>query len=475
MTDSQTLLTEYARNGSEVAFRELVARYVGLVYAAALRVVNGDRHLAEDVAQTVFTDLARKAGSLSSKVMLGGWLHQRTFNVAAPMMRAARRRQLREREAVQMNALQDPADAHFEQLAPMLDEALTKLGKADRTAIILRFFERRDFRAIGTALGSNEDAARMRVTRALEKLQILLKHRGVSLSAAALGAALATDAITAAPVGLAAGIAGAVLASSAASGAGAVTILKLAFMTKLQAGILGAVIITGVTTSLVFLQQSRARLREQDESLRQQTEQMAILAADHERLSSRLARTNGAKDQLEELSNLRAEAESLRPQTNSLALLQEENRRLQQSPGAQRKTPLQADEERIAKAQFARDWLLAFRMYAAEHQDQYPANFQQAASLLKRDSGEPTNMVPNQFEIVYQGSVNLTNPSEVIILRERKPWQNSDGKWGKIYGLADGSVQTVGMPSRWTVGGKQINYDSFEAFEKDHIVAPSPK
>jgi RNA polymerase sigma factor (sigma-70 family) len=153
MTDSQTLLAEYATTGSESAFRELVARYVGLVYSTARRLVNGDTHLAEDVAQTVFMDLARKARGLPSSVMLGGWLHQRTFNVAAPMMRAARRRQSREREAVHMNAIQDDPAADLEQIAPMLDEALTKLEKDDRTAIILRFFERRDFRSIGTALG----------------------------------------------------------------------------------------------------------------------------------------------------------------------------------------------------------------------------------------------------------------------------------------------------------------------------------
>jgi RNA polymerase sigma factor (sigma-70 family) len=267
MTDSQTLLAEYAGSGSESAFRELVTRYIGLVYATALRLVEGDTHLAEDVAQTVFMDLARKARGLSSAVMLGGWLHQRTFNVAAPMMRAARRRQEREREAVQMNALPGDPAADLEQIAPMPDEALTKLGQDDRTAIILRFFERRDFRAIGTALGSNEDAARMRVTRALEKLHILLKHRGVTLSAAALGAALAMEAATAAPVGLAASVAGAALAGSAAGGGIMATLLKIGIMIKLKAGIISAVTIAGVTATLVVQQQARARLRAQDESL----------------------------------------------------------------------------------------------------------------------------------------------------------------------------------------------------------------
>src|SRR5689334_4619166 len=128
MKDSQTLLEEYTRTGSDSAFRELVARYLGLVYSTALRLVDGDAHLAEDVAQTVFMDLAQKAGGLSSRVMLGGWLHQRTYNVAAPMMRSRRRRLSREREAAQLNALQNESAADLDHVAPMLDEAITHLA-----------------------------------------------------------------------------------------------------------------------------------------------------------------------------------------------------------------------------------------------------------------------------------------------------------------------------------------------------------
>src|SRR4051794_34638247 len=103
MTDSQTLLADYVTNGSEPAFRELVTRYIDLVYTAAVRLVNGDRHLAEDIAQTVFADLARMAGTLSKEVMLGGWLHRHTCFVAATVIRTERRRQSRERQAVEMN------------------------------------------------------------------------------------------------------------------------------------------------------------------------------------------------------------------------------------------------------------------------------------------------------------------------------------------------------------------------------------
>src|SRR6266536_3135249 len=146
MTDSQNLLAEYVQTGSDAAFRELVSRYVDLVYSTALRLVEGDTHRAEDVAQTVFVDLARMARRLPKEVMLGGWLHRHTCFVAANAMRGERRRQSRERQAVEMNALQDNPGADFSLIAPILDEAINELGEADRRAILLRFFEQRDFR-----------------------------------------------------------------------------------------------------------------------------------------------------------------------------------------------------------------------------------------------------------------------------------------------------------------------------------------
>ncbi len=326
MTDSQTLLAEYTRNGSESAFRELVTRYLGLVYSTALRLVDGDTHLAEDVAQTVFMDLSRNARNLSSEVMLGGWLHQRTFNVATPMMRAARRRQSREREAVQMNAMSDHSSANYEQIAPMLDEALTKLGKDDRAAILLRFFEQQEFRTVGQALGVNEDAARMRVTRALEKLEALLKHRGITTSASALAVVLAANAIQAAPVGLAVTIStAAALGGTSVATTTTATVVKTIAMTTLQKTIIGATLAAAVGTGIYEARQA-SRLREQNQTLQQQqtplaeenrqlnqafsetTNQVAVLREDNERLSRNTA----------ELASLRGELVRLKQENANL-------------------------------------------------------------------------------------------------------------------------------------------------------------
>ena len=217
-TDSQLLLQEYVQDHSEAAFEQLVRRYIDLVYSVALRRVNGASQLAQDVSQLVFTDLARKAASLPANVMLGGWLHHHTCFLASSTLRAEHRRLGREKQAVEMNALNASSDSDWKQLAPVLDDAIDQLEPPDRHAIILRFFEQRDLRTVGAVLGASEDAAQKRVSRALEKLRALLVARGVTLSLAALGMVLSTRAVEAAPIGLASGISKGALPAGAAVG-----------------------------------------------------------------------------------------------------------------------------------------------------------------------------------------------------------------------------------------------------------------
>jgi len=311
MTDSRALLVEYAENGAESAFRELVTRYIDLVYSTALRRVGGDAHLAQDVAQTVFLHLARKARSLPQNVMLGGWLHQATCNVAATVMRTERRRQARERQAVQMNTLQNDSAGTLDHVAPILDEAIGQLSEEDRTAVLLRFFEKRDFRSVGQALGSSEDAARMRVNRALEKLEVLLKQRGVTISATALGTALAAEAVTAAPAGLAATVAGSALAGVSAAGAATLSIFKIMAISKIQLGAIGAIVIGGLTTALVVQHQSLARYLNNNHSLQQQVQDLRDA-------KEQLAKAQVDQGELEKLRRNQSELLRLRGQVTAL-------------------------------------------------------------------------------------------------------------------------------------------------------------
>jgi RNA polymerase sigma factor (sigma-70 family) len=286
MSESRKLLKEYVSSRSEPAFHELVERYVNLVHSVALRLAGGDTHLAEDVTQIVFADLAVVAPKLPERVLLGGWLHQHTCFVTNRTLRTERRRRIRERQAAEMNSQQDHTEANLARIAPILDEAIGRLTKSDRTAIILRYFEQYDLRSVGEALGTTEDAAQKRLTRALEKLHVLLKHRGATLSAVALGTALATEAVTAAPAGLAGSVAGAALASAAAGGGITATLVKLMTMTKLKVSIISVIAVAGVATPLAIQYQSQARLREANQGLRLQASQVAQLAAENESLSN---------------------------------------------------------------------------------------------------------------------------------------------------------------------------------------------
>lgn len=320
MTEHPDLLADYIATGSESAFRELVARYVDLVYSAAVRLVNGDTHLAEDVTQTVFADLARLARTFSGGVLLGGWLHRHTCFVASNLLRAERRRLARERHAAEMNALDQQPDPSA-QLAPVLDEAVNELGAEDRAAILLRYFEQLDFRAVGEALGSTEEAARKRVDRALAKLHSLLKRRGVTLSAGALATALAASSVTAAPVGFAITISSAALATAAATttataaAAGTTsTLLTVMSMTKMKAGIITALVAAGVAVPWVMQQKTQQQLDQASAQLREQNGQIARLTEENARLAKPTPRaaTVASNAPNLELLKLRGEVTRLR-------------------------------------------------------------------------------------------------------------------------------------------------------------------
>jgi len=241
MTSDCDLLRSYAETKSEVAFAELVRRHLDLVYSAALRQVNGDAHLAQDVAQTVFTDLARKAGLLSRRPVLIGWLYTSARFAAAKAVRAERRRRAHEREAQSMRELDDPTtDLDWTKLRPVLDEAMHELKEADREAILLRYFEQRQLAEIGARLGVSENTARMRVERALDKLRAHLVRRGISTSAAVLSTAISVSAVQTAPAGFAATLTSASLAGAAAGSGISATFMKLMAITKLKAGIVSA-------------------------------------------------------------------------------------------------------------------------------------------------------------------------------------------------------------------------------------------
>ena len=259
-SDAQ-LLREYAEHGSEAAFGEIVARHKDLVYSSAWRQV-GSPEAACEIVQNVFTDLARKAKALGPKLAddtpLAGWLYRGTRYAALTLLRKERRRQMHERHVMEQLDTSPEAQPDWDQIGPILDEAMADLAEADREAVLLRFFQSRDFRAVGLALGMSEDAAQKRVSRAVERLRMFFAKRGLTIGASGLIALISANAVQAAPVSLTVTISSA--AALAATSPSALAAAKIIAMTTLQkslaAGALAVVLLAGVGTYLVY--QSKA-------------------------------------------------------------------------------------------------------------------------------------------------------------------------------------------------------------------------
>ncbi len=268
MNDDRALVQAYARSGSEEAFAALVTRHVNLVYSVALRQVR-DPHLAEEITQTVFILLARKASSLGSQTVVSGWLCQTARYVSARALTMQRRRLEREQEAFMQSPSSDPShpavstDEDWKQIEPLLDDAMSRLPEADHNAVVLRFLEGRSYRDVSAQLGITEAAAKMRVNRAIGKLRSLLARRGVALPVASIAAAVSAHSVQAAPAGLA------VSASLALAGGTAVSpttstllnlTLKFMAWTKLKTALVTGIAIAlaaGTTTAVVLVARAK--------------------------------------------------------------------------------------------------------------------------------------------------------------------------------------------------------------------------
>jgi RNA polymerase sigma factor (sigma-70 family) len=271
MTDMD-LLRQYADGNSDEAFAVLVSRHVDLVFAAALR-KTGNPHAAEEITQAVFIILAQKAGRIVDKTILPGWLYQTARLTASSFLRRETRRVRREQEAYMLSQSdssrrsETKADETWEQLAPLLEDAMGQLGDKDRVAVVLRFLGGKSFAEVAVAAGVSENAAKKRVIHALEKLHRYFSKRGVSSTTAIIADAISTHSVQTAPVALAKAVTAIAVSKGAAASGSTLTLikgaLKLMAWTKAKTAIVvgvGMLLAAGTATTFVVQHKSHSPL-----------------------------------------------------------------------------------------------------------------------------------------------------------------------------------------------------------------------
>jgi RNA polymerase sigma factor (sigma-70 family) len=297
-TDSQLLSTWLARR-EESAFRALVERHGRFVHSVARRACQDDAQAA-DVSQLVFILLAQKAGSLTSRTSIAGWLHLTAVKQAQNFLAKSRR------EARKLHHFQthmetphtpDPA-ASWQEIRPQLDQALAALSESDRETLLLRFHRSMSIKEIAATLGLTANTAQKRLDRATERLREKLTRRGVttagSLSAVML-AGFSTDA-------QAAVISTSILSSKAiaASAAAPTSIFATLLTMKAASYIAPAVLILLSGTWLVS-----QRLKISDLNQRSHSLEMALTAhsTDSDQAatpqSAQAAKANGAHSKID--------------------------------------------------------------------------------------------------------------------------------------------------------------------------------
>jgi RNA polymerase sigma factor (sigma-70 family) len=429
--NDRDLLEQYARQGADEPFAALVHRHVDLVYTTALRQVRSPQ-LAEEIAQSVFTDLSRNARRLRPDTVLTAWLYQVTRRTAVDVVRRESRRQSREQLALELTEMNAQSSV-WSQIEPLLDEAMDSLEAGDRAALLLRYFDNKSLRDVGQSLGTTEDAAQKRVSRAVDRLRRFFSDRGVTVGAGGLVAVLSANAVQSAPLGLSTSIS----ALAAASAALPPTATLVETTRILAMGTMQKVLITGGLTLAVgagiYEARQASRWHAETRALQNQqaplTEEIRHLKGERDAASARLA---ALEDESEGLRRNAADLPRLRGEVNRLRQSEHELTQLKAAaaasggndPGiettykiwAQRATRLrqrldQAPDQRIPELQYLKeqDWFDAVKgLKQLDGEEDFRHALSNARNSAKGEFGRSLQNALRDYTAANQGQLPMT-------------------------------------------------------------------
>ena len=469
----QELLRAFVRERSEDAFRQMVNRHLNLVFATARRIL-GDPQLAEEVAQGVFLLLARKAGEIGDQRPLAGWLYHTARHHALNASRAEGRRRQREQTAAAMQTNETTPEPEW--IAAELEGALEELPAEDRDALVLRFLDNRQLREVGVELGISEEAARKRVSRALDKLRGIFGKRGVALSTGLLTTALAAQAGAAAPAGLGASIVASALTGLTAASATAITATQTTttlmnlFNLKTTAAILGAAAVTG-TATYVVQEREADRLRADYQTLNETHGKLAVEQQEaRELIQLRDKQIERLRRDIADLPRLRGEVDRLNRELAQLsadkAVLEQDLSALRlsarTSPESAAAEPVKpgplSDEDVFARAKAEMSTIgAAIAQHQLEKGARLPSGLGRLESYIPEEIRGPHGDLAQKYVMFHYPEIDLSElPGEAVIITERDPRKGSSGRYFQAYYLADGSVEVLEGLNKMKRGPKGV-------------------
>jgi hypothetical protein len=352
--------------------------------------------------------------------------------------------------------LASQTEAGWEHIAPQLDDALVELSEPDRDAVVLRYFQRKSAEEMAEILGISAEAAQKRVNRAVERLRELFARRGVAVGAGGLATIVSANAVQAAPAGLATTVSS-VAAGAVISTPALITATKTIVMTTFQKTIVVAAVAIGVSAPLFIQHRAQARLRDENQALREQLRQQSEIAAKNEQLTALLeevTRSNAQslpQSQLNELLRLRSEVGRLRSEAKvfaestassggdrvgllkaQLAQMPEKNipelQLVEDRKWAEDAARGNLDTEdgiretlaklrRVGKMKFALRLGSALDDYVKANNGQLPGDLSQLNSYLKypQDEKPVDDAVMQRYELLHTGKTSDLAPGDAVI------------------------------------------------------------
>ena len=162
--------------GQREMYRVLVRRYQDVLYRHAYRMV-GRADDAADIVQKTLVSGFQKLNRCRDPERVGGWLFRIAANLCKDFLKSPRRDDLSldGASATVIDRSSPDDDLEREELKERVRQALERLSPEQREAFVLKHLEGRSYDEIATLLGASKSALKMRVLRAREELQTLLK------------------------------------------------------------------------------------------------------------------------------------------------------------------------------------------------------------------------------------------------------------------------------------------------------------